>query len=207
MGNRQTMAAKRMAMVTSALGLAVAGCLLVAPTATAKTCNGTSKPCSIGDTGPGGGVVFYDAGSKKGWGRYLEAAKPGWSGESADPGVAWCPSGAAYATELPTKNAIGTGRKNTATIIKACGPETAAGKAASYNGGGKSDWFLAAKDELNQLHKQARKVGGFITDSYWSSSQAMDVSACSQFIGSGDGYQDCGNEKSNAYYVRPIRAF
>lgn len=32
---------------------------------------------SIGDTGPGGGIVFYDAGSQQSWGRYIEALD-GW---------------------------------------------------------------------------------------------------------------------------------
>ena len=30
--------------------------------------------CSVGDRGPGGGTVFYDAGSAQTWGRYLEVA-------------------------------------------------------------------------------------------------------------------------------------
>ena len=37
------------------------------------TCSaGTS--CQVGDIGPGGGVVFYDAGSSQSWGRWLEAS-------------------------------------------------------------------------------------------------------------------------------------
>jgi len=37
----------------------------------------TAGAFSIGDTGPGGGVVFYDNGSDASWGRYLEALD-GW---------------------------------------------------------------------------------------------------------------------------------
>ena len=29
--------------------------------------------CALGSRGPGGGVIFYDAGELKWWGRYLEA--------------------------------------------------------------------------------------------------------------------------------------
>ena len=29
--------------------------------------------CKVGDVGPGGGIVYYDAGSMQWWGRFLEA--------------------------------------------------------------------------------------------------------------------------------------
>ena len=60
------------------LALVVAALVTGAPPAKARTCDGVTVACQIGDTGPGGGVVFYDAGQPQPWGRYLEAAPAGW---------------------------------------------------------------------------------------------------------------------------------
>ena len=35
--------------------------------------------CSIGGYGPGGGIIFYDAGAEQWWGRYLEVAPINWT--------------------------------------------------------------------------------------------------------------------------------
>ena len=40
----------------------------------AAECAKSGRNCRIGNTGPGGGIVFYDAYSQQSWGRYLEVA-------------------------------------------------------------------------------------------------------------------------------------
>ncbi|MCX6532985.1 MAG: hypothetical protein NTW34_02145, partial [Actinobacteria bacterium] len=65
---------------------------VAATTTVALTC-ANGGVCAVGDTGPGGGIVFYDAGSVQSWGRYLEAACAGWQnncdGTTADPQAEW----------------------------------------------------------------------------------------------------------------------
>ena len=111
--------------------------------------------CKIGNTGPGGGIVFYDAGSQQSWGRYLEVAPNGWSGKKYDPDPNWCTrnnnqAGTRWWEILGTE--IGTGFENTNYILTFCS-EGSGLLAKSYSGGGKNDWFLPSKDELNELCK------------------------------------------------------
>ena len=66
----------------------------------------------VGDTGPGGGIVFFDAGSVQPWGRYLEA------GPQLDP-TEWC--GEDWELDIPgTVTAIGSGAANTKLMVDAC---------------------------------------------------------------------------------------
>ncbi|MCL2187085.1 MAG: hypothetical protein FWB86_14735, partial [Treponema sp.] len=77
---------------------------------TACTKNNETKTYKIGDTGPAGGIVFYDKGNTDGGWRYLEAA-PASSEFSAEWGLAYF--------SLKTDPEIGTGRRNTALIVAA----------------------------------------------------------------------------------------
>jgi len=120
--------------------------------------------CSIGNTGPGGGIVFYDAGSQQTWGRYLEFAPSGWSGGSEDPVQRWCPlenlrtKFSDTVTDPNRKQTlgleIGKGKGNSLLAAENCNPGAAA-LAMGYTGGGKKDWFLPSRDELNELCKYA----------------------------------------------------
>jgi len=175
--------------------------------------------CVIGDTGPGGGIVFYvqTATAAAPW-RYMEAAPGTWSGNSGgvntdDLTMIWCSNTTAFVASLATgstatistSTSIGAGARNTKLMLGSC-TFGAANVAASYNGGGKSDWFLPSKDELNQLYSQKITVGGrFIPNGYWSSSEATATNSSYQDFGASL-YQD-NISKNTSIWVRPVRAF
>ena len=150
--------------------------------------------CAIGDIGPGGGMVFYDAGSVQPWGRYMEMGPEFTRTE-------WCDVWDFFVAG--TKELIGSGKENTDKIVAACGAG-AANTVSDYGGGGKTDWFLPSRDELNELYKQRDSVGGFETDKYWSSSQYVAYAAWGQYFT--NGYQS-GSATHYANGVRPVRAF
>jgi len=114
------------------------------------------KKCLVGSKGPGGGTVFYDAGKTLPWGRYLEYAPNGWlqGQNNQDPQSYYC---SASADEVYNDNNtsthidIGSGKKNTEYLLARCGG--AAALASSFAGGGKKDWYLPSKDELNEVCK------------------------------------------------------
>jgi len=160
----------------------------------------TIKTYKIGDKGPAGGWIFYDNGSStRGW-RYLEAAATDQSEEAV-----WGGDGAIASKSTAIE--IGAGKANTNKIIKVFGNGSYAAKlCADYRGGGKNDWFLPSKNELNLMYTnlKAKGIGGFSDTDYWSSSEASEPYAWYQsFV---DGSKD-NNTKTNRLYVRAIRAF
>lgn len=101
--------------------------------------------------------------------------------------------------------AIGTGKQNTAAIVKA---QATGEYAASICDGlvlnGFDDWYLPSKDELRLLKEKKGIVGGFNGIFYWSSTEESSHYAWAQNFN--NGLQNYGN-KNSAPSVRAIRAF
>jgi hypothetical protein len=135
----------------------------------------------VGQTGPGGGTVFYKhASGTFACGAtlnqnctYLEVAPNTWSGGSADPAKVWAVS-ANQSVDVPSitndslayNNAlgIGLGYKNSEAIVaQGNDTNTAAGAARAYSGGSQSDWYLPTTAELNLLCQWAGNVAQSVT--------------------------------------------
>lgn len=148
----------------------------IAWTATPSPTCAAGGACLLGDTGPGGGIVFYvdnagfscgpdftTTGSPTGGlCRYLEVAP-----------IDWHPTAGTLASQLTwavTTNiredvvdltneysdtpilGIGLGYKNSVAIVNQGNDlTTAAGAARNYTNNAKADWYLPTKDELNLL--------------------------------------------------------
>jgi hypothetical protein len=161
----------------------------------------------IGDTGPAGGLVFYDKGdNSNGW-RYLEAA-------SKDAGTGqWGGNGHQLGG---TDTKVGSGKRNTDVIMyylrNAGEGDRAAALATQYTQGGYKDWFLPSKDELNLIYRNLRLElrGEFSMGRYWSSSENSGDSAWAQRFS--DGHQSNSGSiydgaKNRSHSVRAIRQF
>jgi hypothetical protein len=136
----------------------------------------------VGQTGPGGGIIFYKhASGTFACGAtlnqnctYLEVAPNTWSGGSADPSnLLWAIS-TYQSVDVPSitndslaynnASGIGLGYKNSLAIVaQGNDTTTAAGAARAYSGGSQSDWYLPTTAELNVLCQWARNVPQSVT--------------------------------------------
>jgi hypothetical protein len=203
----------------------------------------------VRDIGPGGGIVFYVATAPFTCGEdlkatclYLEAAITDGTAPSE-----WTPGTTAQwgcynadvmdAAQRTASLEIGQERANTKMItVNNCigtdGSASAASIAKAYKGGGKYDWFLPSRKELDALCNEfftgrtgddysadtcmgsgnSNAVTGttngiswsFAAGTYWSSSEYNASTAWYQRFSGGS--QNGGN-KRNTLYVRPVRAF
>lgn len=103
--------------------------------------------------------------------------------------------------------AIGTGKSNTQSIMDVHREQKfAAEKCTEYRGGGKSDWFLPSKDELNLIYLNLYKagIGGLSGEYYWSSSEFSPNRAWHQVFCLGTQFYW---KKGYQTRVRAVRAF
>ncbi|MDR2477621.1 MAG: hypothetical protein LBD18_07545, partial [Treponema sp.] len=110
--------------------------------------------------------VFYDKGNYQGGWRYLECSL-------ADIGSKeW----GAQNTNISTSPGLGAGKANTAAILAADPAAGAAKACADYRGGGKNDWWLPSKDELDLACETMESMYPH-NHFFWSSSQYADDSS------------------------------
>ncbi len=152
----------------------------------------------MGETGPGGGLIFYDKGNNDGGWRYLEAAPMDQSS-----GITWGCAGSIIGN---TSILIGSGQTNTSFIVAGCNEASFAAKICDeLNLGGQNDWFLPSEIELVLMRNclLVNGLGNFSTGGYWSSSESGSQSANKINFNATGG----SNTKGTLYFVRAIRAF
>jgi hypothetical protein len=157
-------------------------------------------------TGPGGGTIFFvDYNDIYPTFNYLEAAPTScesasktWSSVSTDVTAArgWA------------ARAVGAGQANTAAIKAVFTADNSGNNAAyfatSCSAGGKSGWFLGSIGEMKLMYDNLLGVGGFVEDTYWSSTEIATLIAWGQYFYDGIQYE---YDKDNTLSVRPVRAF
>ena len=168
----------------------------------------------VGDTGPGGGIIFFvDRFDEYAGFTYLEVAPVStqvlrlWATDTdPGPGIGNQQTGVSGADS----RALGAGYQNTIDIVSQSGNVSAtcaAAYCADLVSGGQSDWYLPSISELqlvrNVVYNQLG-VGDFLNSSYWSSTENTASNAW---------YYTFHTElldtlsKTQNQYVRPVRRF
>lgn len=187
----------------------------------------TEGICALGDTGPGGGTVFYSGSAFTMTGamcntncHYLEWAPVSWASTQSQNASFSTPGTAttdARVTLMPsnllvgTTTSFGSGLNNTMLMANAAGSGTSStngAKAALLYAGNDSSagqWFLPSRDELVALYQSSvRSRGNFQTLNLWSSSE---VNSVNNYQVSMDDGAVTAEARSNPKLFRPIRAF
>jgi hypothetical protein len=129
-----------------------------------------SVPISLGSTHEGGKVFYIFQPGDPG---YVQGETHGLIAAPSDiPSNAYRIFGGCYGN-VGTSAALGTGAANTTKLL-ACNDQVNAAKLVdALTDGGKSDWYLPSKDELNLLYLNKNLVGNFADGSYWSSTECL----------------------------------
>lgn len=165
--------------------------------------NITGKIYKVGDTGPAGGIVFFDRGFYgDGW-RYLEAApiRSEWR---------YATWGTYQQNVTNTGRDIGFGKLNTQLIVEILNSRgeknCAAQLCANLDINDYKDWFLPSLEELYLMYRNLRQkdMGVFSEAVYYSSSQSSSDTAWGIDFANGNYVT---HRKHFQNVVRAIRAF
>ena len=175
-----------------------------------------AKEYKIGDTGPGGGIVFYvdksgftvdDGMGTQETCHYMEVS-------TEDLGqTTWTPSPAVFLEDLDETYAVGSGKANTFLIAYAglCPEEVTVENCAAYacfeyktKTTKPGDWFLPSSDELKLIFKNLslEQLNVSSKDFYWSSSEESDGSAWAR-----KNKTSTVDAKAKRFNVRAVHAF
>lgn len=154
------------------------------------------EPLALGQNYQGGIIIFLDDMGEHG----LIAATT-----DQHTNIAWCPGSCSVTNSTAT--APGSGKPNTESII-------AVQKSGNYAAyicdqlvhNGYDDWFLPSKDELQILYvqKESGRIGNFLAEEYWSSTEQNNDRAWLQHLGNGSASAEL---KVNAACIRAMREF
>jgi hypothetical protein len=173
---------------------------------TGANCIDTTCTYKIGDTGPGGGIIFFVDYNNQYLGiNYLEAAP-----QSCEASKFWSSEYTAVtAARGWAARAVGAGQANTAAIKAVFRGDTSINNAAYFatlcSAGDKSDWFLGSLGEMKLMYDNLQGLGGFVENFYWSSNEYDKDNAWGLYFDSGA--LNSNYKKEGTGYVRPVRAF
>jgi hypothetical protein len=193
---------------------------------TTATQSVTPSALSVGNTGPGGGNIYYVAASAgftcgptlNETCYYLEAAPSGAVTRAHDWSFIPCDD-VECSVPIATGTVIGTGYKNTLAMVSLGVGDYAGDKARAYTGNTLTDWFLPSKDELNQMCKWIRNISGVNCNNddgsetstlwWWSSTRSIEAlfSAWGQSFDSGMPMELDIQPNGGTIFVWPVRSF
>jgi hypothetical protein len=181
------------------------------------------RALQVGETGPGGGVIFYKAITSFTCGpalerrcKYLEVAPSGWN-TGSDPLRTWAQSSPidyqsttvnnATSPETATASAIGWGYRNTRAIILQGNTDPATSAAAladaysaTVNGAVVDDWFLPSLNELNQMCKWVRNQPWTSDDTNCNNTGAINTGPGASGFGTSSNYSSSTEAASFSRY-------
>ena len=165
----------------------------------------------VGDTGPGGGKIFYY--DPDGFTVFMLDPEENYIANHLEVaptviyGLPWASAGYTSTNITGTSMLLGTGRRNTSLILAIDKNSPAANINVNYLATLQTDWFLPSVNELSQLYSNMSHVNIPTSALYWSSTQYNNTNAWFFNFSLGFNYDYSFYVKSIDYSARGIRAF